>query len=60
MRLLVAHCHLDLGELYHRTGDHAKADEYLTIAAAMYREMALGFWLAKAESALGPPHGSSP
>ena len=29
MRPLVAHCHLGLGKLYCRTGDHAKAGEHL-------------------------------
>jgi hypothetical protein len=39
MRPLVAHCHLGLGKLYRRTGDRAKAEEHLTTATAMYREM---------------------
>jgi hypothetical protein len=60
MRPLVAHCHVGLGELYHRTGDRAKGDEYLTIATTMYREMDMAFWLAQAEAALGPPHRNSP
>jgi tetratricopeptide (TPR) repeat protein len=51
MRPLVAHCHLGLGRLYHRTGDRAKAEEHLTTATAMYREMGMTFWLAKAEAA---------
>jgi tetratricopeptide (TPR) repeat protein len=53
MRPLVAHCHLGLGTLYRRTGDGAKAQEHLTTAATMYREMDMGFWLAKAEAELG-------
>ena len=52
MRPLVAHCHLGLGTLYRRTGDDAKAAEHLTTATTMYREMDMGFWLEKAESAL--------
>jgi DNA-binding NtrC family response regulator/tetratricopeptide (TPR) repeat protein len=52
MRPLVAHCHLGLGTLYRRTGDRAKAQEHLTTATAMYREMDMGFWLAQAEAAL--------
>jgi uncharacterized protein HemY len=60
MRPLIAHCHLNLGELYYRTGDRAKADECLTIATTMYREMDLGFWLARAEATLGPLHENSP
>jgi class 3 adenylate cyclase/tetratricopeptide (TPR) repeat protein len=51
MRPLVAHCHLGLGKLYRRTGDRAKAHEYLTTAATMYREMGMTFWLEKAEAA---------
>ncbi len=53
MRPLMAHCHLGLGKLYRRTGDHVKAHEHLTTASAMYREMDMGFWLEKAETELG-------
>jgi len=53
MRPLVAHCHLGLGKLYRRTGDHAKAHEQLTTATTMYREMGMSFWLEKAEAARG-------
>ena len=53
MRPLVAHCHLGLGKLYRRTGDHGKAEEHLTTARAMYREMDMGFWLEKAETESG-------
>ena len=52
MRPLVAHCHLGLGKLYRRTGDRAKAEEHLTTAATMYREMDMSFWLEKAETHL--------
>src|SRR5262249_12380113 len=58
MHPLVAHCALGLGQLYHRTGDRAKADEYLTIAGTMYREMDIGFWLPQAEAALGREIGT--
>src|SRR5207247_6119946 len=54
MRPLVAHCDFALGTLYCRAGDRAKAAEHLTTAAMMYREMDMGFWLEKAEAALGP------
>ncbi len=50
MRPLLAHCHLGLGKLFRQTGDHAKAQECLATAAAMYREMDMRFWLEKAES----------
>jgi hypothetical protein len=53
MRPLVAHCHLGLGKLHHRTGDRANALEHLSTAATMYREMDMGFWLEKADAALG-------
>jgi class 3 adenylate cyclase/tetratricopeptide (TPR) repeat protein len=52
MRPLVAHCHLGLGKLYGRAGDGVRAQEHLTTATAMYREMDMTFWLEKAESAL--------
>jgi tetratricopeptide (TPR) repeat protein len=50
MRPLVAHCHLGLGGLYRRIGDGAKAEEHLAAAAAMYRDMSMGFWLSQAEA----------
>jgi tetratricopeptide (TPR) repeat protein len=50
MRPLVAHCHLGLGKLYRRSGARAKAEEHLTTARAMYREMDMGFWLTQAET----------
>jgi hypothetical protein len=52
MRPLVAHCHLGLGTLYHRTGDGAKVEEHLTTATTMYREMGMTYWLEKAEATL--------
>ena len=52
MRPLVAHCHLGLGKLCRRTEDGAKAEEHLTTATAMYREMGMGFWLERAEAEL--------
>jgi tetratricopeptide (TPR) repeat protein len=39
MRPLVAHCHLGLGKLYQRTGQRQQAQEHLTTATTMYREM---------------------
>jgi hypothetical protein len=62
MRPLVAHCHLNLAELYQCTGDRTKANEYLTIARMMHREMGLDFWLTQAQAALeslAPNAGSS-
>jgi len=52
MRPEVAHCSLGLGKFYGRLGDRRAAGEWLTAAVTMYREMAMGFWLEKAEAAL--------
>jgi class 3 adenylate cyclase/tetratricopeptide (TPR) repeat protein len=54
MRPLVAHCHLGLGTLYCRKGERLKADEHLTAAKTMYREMGMNFWLKKAEAGWVP------
>jgi class 3 adenylate cyclase/tetratricopeptide (TPR) repeat protein len=53
MRPLVAHCHLGLSQLYRRTGRRQEAQEHLTTATMMYREMDMRFWLEKAETELG-------
>jgi len=50
MRPLIAHCHLGLGKLYRGADKGGQAQEYLTIAAAMYREMEMTIWLEKAEA----------
>jgi tetratricopeptide (TPR) repeat protein len=50
MRPLVAHCHFGLGKLYRRTGKREAAQEHLTTATTMYREMDMGFWLEQAET----------
>jgi class 3 adenylate cyclase/tetratricopeptide (TPR) repeat protein len=52
MRPLVAHCHLGLGKLYRRTGKREEAQEHLTTATTMYREMRMTYWLEKAEAEL--------
>jgi tetratricopeptide (TPR) repeat protein len=49
MRPLIAHCHLGLGKLYLRTGKRHEAQEHLTMATTMYREMNMRFWLEQAE-----------
>jgi class 3 adenylate cyclase/tetratricopeptide (TPR) repeat protein len=54
MRPLVAHCHLGLGELHRRTDRCAEADEHLTAASAMYRDMDMRLWLTQAEANLRP------
>jgi tetratricopeptide (TPR) repeat protein len=55
MRPLVAHCHLGLGKLYRRLGKSQEAQEHLTTATTMYREMDMQFWLDQAETANGHP-----
>jgi tetratricopeptide (TPR) repeat protein len=53
MRPLVAHCHLGLGKLYRRTGKRQAAQEHLTTASTLYREMDMRFWLEQAEAEMG-------
>jgi len=55
MRPLVAHCHLGLGKLYRRTGKREQAQEHLTTATTLYREMEMRFWLEQAEAELQRP-----
>jgi tetratricopeptide (TPR) repeat protein len=50
MRPLVAHCHLGLGKLSRRTGKRDQAQEHLTTATTMYREMDMRFYLEQAEA----------
>jgi tetratricopeptide (TPR) repeat protein len=52
MRPLMAHCHLGLGKMHHRTGNPGQAQEHLTIATAMYGEMGMTYWLEQAEAEL--------
>jgi class 3 adenylate cyclase/tetratricopeptide (TPR) repeat protein len=52
MRPLVAHCHLGLGKLYRRTAKRQEAQEHLTTAATMCREMGMTHWLEQAEAEL--------
>jgi tetratricopeptide (TPR) repeat protein len=55
MRPLVAHCHLGLGKLYHRTDQREQAREHLATATTMYREMGMMYWLEKAEAEAANP-----
>ncbi len=50
MRPLVAHCHLGLGKLYRRTGKSQQAQDHVTTATAMYRDMGMTYWLEKVEA----------
>ena len=52
MRPLVAHCHLGLGTLYTETGQRDQARTELSTAIALYRAMAMMFWLPQAEVVL--------
>jgi class 3 adenylate cyclase/tetratricopeptide (TPR) repeat protein len=52
MRPLVAHCHLGLGTLYAKTGRQEQARTELCAAIALYRAMAMTFWLPQAEALL--------
>ena len=52
MRPLIAHCHLGLGRLYARSGKREQATKPLGVAAAMYRDMDMPFWLEQAQAEL--------
>jgi hypothetical protein len=52
MRPLQAHCHLGLGTLYARTGQHEQAHAELSAAIELYRAMEMQFCLPQAEAAL--------
>jgi class 3 adenylate cyclase/tetratricopeptide (TPR) repeat protein len=52
MRPLVAHCHLGFGKHHRQRGNRAQAQEHLTAAMAMYREMAMTYWPEQAEAEL--------
>jgi hypothetical protein len=54
----LAHCHLDLGQLYHQTGRAEQARAALTTAIDLYRAMDMSFWLPQAEAALAQVEGS--
>lgn len=60
MRPIVAHCHLGLGKLYRHQGGYrdarGRADEHLTTATTMYREMGMRFWQEQAETAMREPY----
>jgi hypothetical protein len=52
MRPLPAHCHRGLGTLYAATGQRGSAHNELVTAIALYRSMAMTFWLPQTEAAL--------
>ena len=49
MRPLVAHSHLGLGRLYARTGEVRQATEHLDMAATIYRDLDMPYWLEQVE-----------
>jgi hypothetical protein len=55
MRPLEAHCHLGLGRLCRRTDRRQPGRDHLALAAAMYREMGMMYWLERAEAEPSPP-----
>jgi DNA-binding SARP family transcriptional activator len=52
MRPLIAHCHLGLGALARRTGQHGRAAAHLGTAATMYRSMDMQYWVSQVEAEL--------
>ena len=52
MRPLQAHCHRGFGMLYATTGQREQARAALSTAIAMYRGMAMTFWLPETEAVL--------
>ena len=52
MRPLIGHCKRGLGRLYGRLGKREQAAEMLSVAAAMYRDMDMPFWLEQAQAEL--------
>ena len=50
MRPLQAHCHLGLEKLYRRATKRQEAQEHLTAATAMYRDMSMRFWFENIET----------
>lgn len=48
----IAHCRLGLGKLDRRAGKREQAQEHLTTAMTMYREMDMHFYLEQAKAAV--------
>jgi class 3 adenylate cyclase/tetratricopeptide (TPR) repeat protein len=57
MRPLQAHCHRGLGTLYAKIGRREQARTELSAAIALYRAMAMTFWLPEAETTLAQVEG---
>ena len=52
MRPLLAHCCLELGKIYTRSGETEKARSELVKASGLYRSLSMGFWQLKADAIL--------
>jgi hypothetical protein len=52
MRPLTAQCHLGLGLLGRRAGQHQLAERHSTVVSALFREMGILHWLKEAEAAM--------
>ncbi|HET7876016.1 MAG TPA: AAA family ATPase, partial [Methylomirabilota bacterium] len=52
MRPEVARTHAALGRVYRRAGERARADEHLTQAGRLFRELGAPFWAERAEASL--------
>src|SRR5262249_50247688 len=59
MRPLIAHCHLGLGKLHRRRGEHRASREHLATATTMYRNMDMRFWLERATAEMKMLRGDS-
>ncbi len=52
MRPEVAHCHLGFARLHRQQGSREKAEEHMATATAMFRDLGMSFWAARAETEL--------
>lgn len=50
MRPLVARCHAELANLYHRSDRGAEADQHFQTATTIYREMGMKYWLERLQA----------
>ena len=56
MRPLLAHCSLEFGKFYARTGDVEKALLEINDAAELFRSLGMKFWMPEAEALLSDIH----
>ena len=55
MRPLLAHCYLDLGQLFRRAGVRTNAVSYSKAAATLFRALDMPYWLERSETQLAFP-----